>query len=127
MHPAYIVTRLCPHPNCNYFSEELLQRLNKAIDQEFLDCISLINKIYEKVDEFFYTNDLKVLIDIILRTLEDPPSEEASELCVQCLLLLSCSTSFPALKDYRREQCLELVKQVAKNLPDLASRCKEII
>lgn len=82
--------------------------------------MNLINKIYEKVDEFFYTNDLRVLMDILIRNLEDPPSEEAAELCLKCMLLLSCSTSFPALRDYRKQSCLQIVKQVAELLPQLA-------
>lgn len=64
-----------------------------------------------------------MLIDIIIRTMEDPPSEEAVGLALRCLLQLSCSTSFPDLKGYRKQQCLELIRHLSSDLPSVAPAC----
>jgi Protein of unknown function (DUF2013). len=58
------------HPNRRYFAESVLLLLNKG-KSVFLDkCLKFISDIfgYDKTrDEFFYSNDLNSLIDILIR------------------------------------------------------------
>lgn len=44
-HHTYI-SQLQAHPNCQYYSELLLQELNKSQHEEFIACLTLISKIY---------------------------------------------------------------------------------
>ncbi|CAG9332259.1 unnamed protein product [Blepharisma stoltei] len=61
------------HKNARYFGELLLQLLNKSEGGETIKCLECLKLILESTETqgFFYTNDLKLLCDIVIQNLEN--------------------------------------------------------
>ena len=66
-----LVLKYCAqHPHSRYFAESTLILLNKGKSEFLLKCLKLVSEVfaYEKTrDDFFYSNDLFTLLDIIIR------------------------------------------------------------
>lgn len=100
------------HKNVNLFSECLIQYCNSCKNEEQTQCILFITKIYEKSDEFFYTNDMKVLIDIMIRMLETASTIDTINIVLKCLLVITCCKSYELLKKYKTVELAEVVNNV---------------
>ena len=66
-----LVLKYCAqHPHSRYFAESTLILLNKGKSEFLLKCLKMVYEVfaYEKTrDDFFYSNDLFTLLDIIIR------------------------------------------------------------
>lgn len=66
-----LVLRYCgQHPHSRYFAESVLILLNKGKSEYLLKCLKFVADVFtlEKTrDNFFYSNDLFTMLDIILR------------------------------------------------------------
>ena len=67
------------HKSSRYFAEVLLLLLNKDKMTILVKCLKLLKSIFEypkTKESFFYTNDLKALVDILVREVTDTSSDE---------------------------------------------------
>lgn len=67
------------HKSARYFAEALLLLLNKGKMTILVKTLKLIDNIFENEktkESFFYTNDLKALVDILVREISNTSSDE---------------------------------------------------
>ena len=66
-----LVLKYCAnHPHSRYFAESTLILLNKGKSEFLLKCLKFVSDVFafdKTRDDFFYSNDLFTLLDIILR------------------------------------------------------------
>eukprot|EP01017_Pseudomicrothorax_dubius_P031600 TRINITY_DN4053_c0_g1_i2.p1 TRINITY_DN4053_c0_g1~~TRINITY_DN4053_c0_g1_i2.p1 ORF type:complete len:294 (+),score=82.55 TRINITY_DN4053_c0_g1_i2:156-1037(+) len=97
-----VVIKLClTHPSRRYFGESMLHIINKGSDQSKGKCMKTLREIYRiaKPDEgFLYHNDLKALIEILIRELRNTPNMTLKDQTLETIQVLVKT------KDYQKEK-----------------------
>jgi len=89
------------HKSARYFAEALLLLLNKGKMTILVKTLKLIHNVFEfeKTKEtFFYTNDLKALLDILIREITNTSSDEIRVMYLNILPALLKTKEYQTIK-----------------------------
>lgn len=109
-----MVAAVCKkHENFRFFAEALLQIYNKShgeLSSLILDFLSSLMDVFTE-DFVFYTNDLKVLVDILIRNLSNPEHKADGVRIMRVLKKTLESGEYKKIK-YRASDLAELYEDL---------------
>lgn len=121
-----VIKLLQNHPNQRFFQESLVQLINKSDNIIMHKCLKFVQDVFSLQIQFFYSYDLKILIDILIRETSNLSDEEMRIEVVRTLLYIVKSNDYLKLK-YRTADIISLceenqqlpnIGQISKNLGD---------
>lgn len=106
------------HANQRFFSEYIVHAFNKASKEQILKILAFLKRIFlyqesfhKSEHGFFYTNDFKILCDILIRDIMNTNDENIREKDMEVLLTVLRSSQYKQEK-YRKKDCLELLEEL---------------
>lgn len=105
------------HANQRFFSEYIVHAFNKASKEQvlkilaFLKRIFLYQEVFKSEHGFFYTNDFKILCDILIRDIMNTNDESIREKDMEVLVTVLRSSQYKQDK-YRKKDCQELLEEL---------------
>ena len=117
-----IMKALITHPKAEYFGEAILHLLNQQSfpysDLRLLRQILLVLQtmfVHDSTAAFLYTNDLKVLVDIIIRELTADDDDTVREDYLRVTHLMLSNSPWVERGRYRREDLLVALESILEN------------
>lgn len=110
------------HPNSRYFSEQLLQLLNRN-PKKYLRAIQ---NLLEYENSIFYSNDLKILCDILIQGLENTSELELKKKFLDSYDILTNNDEFLTL-NHRIEEGIEISSLARHSLADFEKNKRQSI
>lgn len=119
------------HTGGQQLIEVLLQVLNRAEPERRLRAVKILADclILPGSENLLYTNDVRVLVEILLRELPYQASKEAAFVCyAKCYQALI--RRYAAARDHRRDEALQVLQDLhgfARDHPRVQEKCAEIV
>ncbi|CAG9328677.1 unnamed protein product [Blepharisma stoltei] len=113
--PLNFLNQCSSHRNSRYFGEELLQLLNRSTESLMVKYLNCIQGLIEHQVSFFYSNDLKILCDIIIQGLENTSDLSLRKKLLDTYDALEINEDFLSL-NHRVEEAKEIADLARQSL-----------
>lgn len=104
------------HSNTIVLSSHFISLLNRAEEDLRLECLKFFHNIFEYNDlctSFFYLNDLKVLIDILIRLINDFDNDpQITSECIETFESILRNNAEYRSETYRKKETKELLQSI---------------
>jgi hypothetical protein len=117
------------HANQRFFSEYIVHALNKATTQQIIKILNFLIRVFAFQEikmagnQFFYTNDFKVLCDVIYRDVGNTNDEKTREKGLECLMMILKTKQYQK-EGYRKKEFAELLEELTQE--DVSQESKNI-
>lgn len=108
-----------PHDNQRYFAEYIVHSVNKASPEETIKIHNFLIRVFTFQEskmagnQFFYTNDFKVLCDVLFRDIGNTSDEGIRAKDLECLMVALKTAQYKKEK-YRRAEFKELLEELTQ-------------
>ena len=112
------ILKLCKeHQNSRYVEEILIKLIIKCKGERLIICMEFALLVLKDPDlskKFFYTNDLNILIDVILQEAENDAIKEIRLMYFEMLYFILTTSEYKS-SSYKYEEIVKLINGIAEN------------